>query len=217
MNARSRLVVGIVAGAMAAAAGVAMSKPVKVMGDDAILDRPASPKASLVLLPGDAGLSDNDPLQRARQKFVEKGLAVLSIDQKIGVRAAMRTAAETATPVSIAAVSSGVRRLAGAIASPGFRARKVIFVSGNLDAAREIIGSADLLPPTLVVHHRQDGCPLTPPAQVAAFQEWGGTRVTVQWLEGGSDSGEPCGPQSHHGMAGLDDQVVEAIARFLGQ
>lgn len=216
MNARSTLIVGLVAGVMAAAA-VAVAKPVKVMSDDAILDTPSSPKASLVLLPGDAGLSDTDPLQRAKAKFVEKGLAVLSIDQKTVVRAAMRTAAETATPVSIAAVSSGVRRLAGAIASPGFRTRKVILVSGNLDAAREIIGKADLLPPTLVIHHRKDGCAMTPPAQVQAFQEWGGNRVTVHWMEGGSDSGDACGPQSHHGMAGLDDQLVDAIARFLDQ
>ena len=193
----------------------AFADTVKVGGKDAKLDVPSSAKASLVLLSGDAGLSDQDPLQRARMKYVEKGFAVLSIDQDTVIRAAMRYVSETARPVSVAAVSSGVRRLAGAIATPGFRARRGIFVSGNLDAVREIVGSPDKLPPTLVIHHRNDGCSKTSPKQVDKFQEWGGSKVTVHWLEGGSDSGDSCGPQSHHGLAGLDEQVVNTITNFL--
>ena len=168
-----------------------MAKTIKVGGEDAKLDTPPKPKASLVLLPGEAGLSDEDPLQRARMKYVEKGFAVLSIDQKTIVRAAMKYASETATPVSIAGVSSGVRRLAGAIATPGFRARKVIFVSGNLDSVREIVGNPNILPPTLVIHHRNDGCSKTSPKQVEEFQKWGGCKVTVHWMEGGSNTGDP--------------------------
>jgi hypothetical protein len=196
------------------AAGV-LAETVKIGGQDARLDAPSNAKASLVLLSGDAGLSDLDPLQRARMKYVEKGFAVLSIDQKTVIRAAMRYVSETARPVSIAAVSSGVRRLAGAIATPGFRAKRVVFVSGNLDSVREIVGNPGLLPPTLVIHHRKDACSKTSPEQVSKFQEWGGNKVTVHWMEGGSDSGDPCGPQSHHGLAGLDDEVVNAITSFL--
>lgn len=195
-------------------AGV-LAKAVKVAGKDAKLDAPPYAKASLVLLPGDAGLSDLDPLQRARMKYVEKGFAVLSIDQDTAIRAATKYASETAKPVAIAAVSSGVRRLAGAIAAPGFRARKVVFVSGNLDSVREILGSPDKLPPTLVIHHRKDGCPMTAPKQVKPFKKWGGSKVAVHWVEGGGDSGDACGPQSHHGLAGLDDEVVTIITRFL--
>jgi hypothetical protein len=196
------------------AAGV-LAETVKIGGRDAKLDAPSNAMASLVLLSGDAGLSDLDPLQRARMKYVEKGFAVLSIDQKTVIRAAMRYVSETARPVSIAAVSSGVRRLAGAIAAPGFRAKRVVFVSGNLDSVREIVGNPGLLPPTLVIHHRKDACSKTSPEQVGKFQEWGGNKVTVHWMEGGSDSGDPCGPQSHHGLAGLDDEVVNTITGFL--
>lgn len=192
-----------------------VAETVKVGGKDANLDAPPNAKASLVLLPGDAGLSDVDPLQRARMKYVEKGFAVLSIDQDTAIRAAMRYASETARPVSIAAVSSGVRRLAGAIAAPGFRANKVVFVSGNLDSAREIVGSPDKLPPTLVIHHRKDGCSKTSPTQVEKFREWGESKVTIHWMDGGRNSGDPCGPQSHHGLAGLDDEVVNVITSFL--
>jgi hypothetical protein len=200
---------------MFTAAGVVVAETVKIGGKDAKLDVPSNAKASLVLLPGDAGLSDLDPLQRARMKYVEKGFAVLSISQETVIRAAMKYASETAKPVSIAAVSSGVRRLAGAIATPGFRARKVIFVSGNLDSVREIVGSPDKLPSTLVIHHRKDGCSKTSPKQVDKFQAWGGSKVTVHWMEGGNDSGDPCGPRSHHGLAGLDDEVVNTITSFL--
>jgi hypothetical protein len=34
-------------------------------------------------------------------------------------------------------------------------------------------------------------------------------------MEGGSERGDPCGPESHHGMAGLDVELVEAISSFL--
>ena len=215
MNTKCALSVTTVIALFIVTTAGAFADTVNVGGKDAKLDVPSNAKSSLVLLSGDAGLSDLDPLQRARMKYVEKGFAVLSIGQDTVIRAAMRYAAQIARPVSIAAVSSGVRRLAGAIATPGFRARKVIFVSGNLDAVREIVGSPDQLPPTLVIHHRNDGCSKTSPKQVAKFQEWGGSKVTVHWIEGGSDSGDPCGPQSHHGLAGLDEEVVNTITSFL--
>ncbi len=195
-------------------AGV-VAKTVKIGGKDAKLDLPSNAKASLVLVPGNAGLSDRDPLQRAKMKYVGKGFAVLSIDKKTEIRAAMKYASESAKPVFIAAVSSGVSRLAGAIAAPWFRAKKVVFVSGNLDSVREKVGSPDKLPPTLVIHHRLDRCSKTLPKQVDKFQQWGGSKVTVHWMVGGSNSGDSCAAQSYHGLADLDDEVVNTIASFL--
>ena len=195
-------------------AGV-VAKTVKIGDTDAKLDVPSSAKASLILVPGNAGLSDRDPLQRAKMKYVEKGFAVLSIDKKTNIRAAMKSASETAKPVYIAAVSSGVSRLGGAIAAPWFRAQKVVLVSGDLDSVREKVGSPDKLPPTLVIHHRLDRCSNTLPKQVDKFQEWGGSKVTVHWMMGGSNSGDSCGPQSYHGLADLDDGVVNTITSFL--
>jgi hypothetical protein len=202
------------------AAGV-VAKTVKVEGKNAYLDVPTNAKASLVLLPGDAGLYGTgkkdvqDTLLRSRKKYVEKGYAVLSIDQETDIQAAIEYASSIATPVFIAAVGSGVSKLAGAITAPGFRANKVVFVSGNLDSVREIVGNPDKLPPTLVIHHRKDGCSKTPPKQVDMFQEWGGNKVTVNWMEGGSNKGFLCGSLSYHGMGGLDDEVVNTISSFL--
>ena len=191
------------------------AQTVKIGDQEAKLDLPSNAKASLVLVPGNAGLSDRDPLQRAKMKYVEKGFAVLSIDKKTKIRAAMKYASETAKPVSIAAVSSGVSRLAGAIAAPWFRAQKLVLVSGNLDSVREKVGSPDKLPPTLVIHHRLDRCSNTSPNQVDRFQQWGGSKVSVHWMMGGSNSGDSCGPQSYHGLADLDEEVVNTITSFL--
>jgi hypothetical protein len=198
------------------AAGVA-AKTVKIGDQDAKLDLPSNAKASLVLVPGHAGLSDRDPLQRAKIKYVEKGFAVISIDKKTNLKAAMKYASETAKPVYVAAVSSGVSRLAGAIAAPWFRAQKLVLVSGDLGSVLEKVGSPDKLPPTLVIHHRLDRCSNTSPTQVDKFQKWGGSKVTVHWMIGGSNSGDSCGAQSYHGLADLDDEVVNTITRFLEQ
>ena len=202
------------------AAGV-VAKTVKVEDRNAYLDVPTNAKASLVLIPGDAGLYGTgkkdvqDTLQRAKKKYVEKGYAVLSIDQETDIQAAIEYASATATPVFIAAMGSGVSRLAGAITAPGFRANKVVFVSGNLDSVRKIVGNPDKLPPTLVIHHREDGCSKTPPEQVDMFQKWGGNKVTVIWMEGGNNKGFLCGSLSYHGMGGLDDEVANTISSFL--
>jgi hypothetical protein len=105
--------------------------------------------------------------------------------------------------------------LAGAIAAPWFRAQKLVLVSGNLDSVREKVGSPDKLPPTLVIHHRLDRCSNTSPNQVDRFQQWGGSKVSVHWMMGGSNSGDSCGPQSYHGLADLDEEVVNTITSFL--
>ena len=202
------------------AAGV-VAETVKVGGKNAYLDIPTNAKASLVLLPSEAGLygtgknNIQDTLIRSRKKYVEKGYAVLSIDQETDIQAAIEYASATATPVFIAAVGSGVSKLAGAITAPGFQANKVVFVSGNLDSVREIVGNPEKLPPTLIIHHRKDGCSKTPPEQVDMFQKWGGNKVTVNWMEGGSNKGSLCGSVSYHGMWDLDDEVVDTISSFL--
>ena len=68
----------------------------------------------------------------------------------------------------------------------------IVLTAGFLDDVRSAIGSAASLPRTLIVHHRQDGCRLTPPAAVERFKAWGGGKVQVAWLDGGVSIGNPC-------------------------
>jgi hypothetical protein len=74
--------------------------------------------------------------------------------------------------------------------------------------------SRALLPPTLVVHHRQDKCWLTSPAGVAPFIAWSKGKAKVVWLDGGEEVGNPCEAKGYHGFAGIDQKVVEAVAAF---
>ncbi|MDA1101468.1 MAG: hypothetical protein O2967_21095 [Proteobacteria bacterium] len=205
------LVIGILPFATAGVAAESLS----VGGADARLDQLPGPRASLILIPGAGGLSQNDPLQRASGKYAEKGFAVLSVDKTTQIRAAMRHMAGIAKPVYVAGVSAGVRKIGNMVAGGKFKTQGLVLVSGNLQAVREKVGQPGKLPRTLVVHHRNDGCTATSPDQVAKFKKWAGDKVTVRWLEGGDNDGDPCGPRSYHGLAGLDDAVVDAIADFL--
>ena len=71
-----------------------------------------------------------------------------------------------------------------------------------------------MLPRTLVVHHRHDGCRFTLPSGVQPFLDWSKGKASVVWLDGGANSGDPCQAGGHHGFSGLDAQVVDAVATF---
>lgn len=197
--------------------GVSQAETVSAGGADAWLDVPADPKASLILVPGEGGRSESDPLQRARSKFTAKGFAVLSVDKGADIGEAMKYMRETARPVYVAAVSQGVARIAEASAEENFRTRGLVLVFGNLKYFAGQLKSPKKLSRTLVVHHKDDACDKTPPKGVEKFKKWGKEKVAVFWLEGGSNGGGACGPNSNHGLAGLDDEVVAVIAKFLSK
>jgi hypothetical protein len=73
--------------------------------------------------------------------------------------------------------------------------------------------------PTLVVHHRKDGCDHTPPSNVGPFKAWfekNGRKLDVIWMDGGLPAkSKPCNALSPHGFYGLDDQVVAKIAAWI--
>jgi len=205
----------ILAATLAFAPARLAAETATVGGAKAQLSVPERPKASLILVPGRGGLSAVDPLQRAARDYAARGFAVLSVDSKTNIGAAFQYMQQVARPVWVAAVSAGTRRLGGAIASGKFLGKRIVLVSGNLKQVREQIGRPELLPRTLIIHHRYDRCQNTLPDEVAPFQAWGGNKVSVVWMDGGSNEGDPCGPRSHHGMAGLDGKVADAIAAFL--
>jgi hypothetical protein len=79
---------------------------------------------------------------------------------------------------------------------------------------RLVGGSPSVLPRTLVVHHRHDGCRYTLPAGVQPFLDWSKGKATVTWLDGGVERGDPCEAGGHHGFNGLDAQVVDVVVKF---
>ena len=131
--------------------------------------------------------------------------------------------AQLKAPVTIIATSRGTIRTAAGIAR-GAKPNALVLTSGFLSAQSgsvpnviSILGTPSVLPPTLVIHHNDDGCKFTQPAGVAPFIAWSAGRAHAVWLSGGNSVGDPCEARAYHGFNGLDEEVVTLAARFRGK
>jgi hypothetical protein len=191
----------------------------------ALLIKPTGARGSVILIPGGDGImgiqSDGtfaslrgNQLVRSRASYASHGLAVLTVDRDTNLGAAVEYMRKIAQPVALVGTSRGTQRAASAIAS-GAKPNAVVLTAGFLDDVRQTLGSAAALPRTLVVHHRQDRCRVTPPSAVEPFKQWGGAKVTVAWIDGGPGGTPYCQARSFHGFQGLDGQLVGTVARFV--
>lgn len=232
---RSNRCVFIVTGVMAMTASMPFAaqadETVSVGGSQAVLLRPVSPSASVILLPGGSGSINAGPggqigalggnqLVRTRQAYQRRGLAVLVADASTDLSAAVAYMAAIKRPVTVIATSRGTIRAAEGIAR-GARPDALVLTAGFLSAesgsgsnVMSILGSPAALPRTLVIHHRNDGCRVTLPTGVDPFIKWSAGRARVAWLSGGASEGDPCEARSHHGFNGLDGQVVGLAGGF---
>jgi hypothetical protein len=192
----------------------------------ALLDKPTSPKGSVILIPGGdgnmsiradgtfSGLRGNQ-LVRSRASYVAQGLAVLTIDRDVNSAQAVQYMRKIAEPVAIVATSRGTLKAASAMAGAA-KPDAVVLTAGFYDKVQQTVGSPDKLPRRLlVVHHRKDQCQHTLPILVEPFKQWGGAKVTVAWLDGGPGGMPACEARSYHGFQGLDGEVVGTVARFV--
>jgi hypothetical protein len=221
----------VVANAGASCAQV-QEQGVQAGGVNAVLIKPKSPRASIILLTGGDGYlgidsngditrGEGNQLVRTRNAYAARGFAVLVPDNGFDLGALVTYMGQIKRPVAVVATSRGTQRAAHGLAA-GARPDRLVLTSGFLsdasgdgDNAINILGSPSVLPPTLIVHHRQDGCFKTLPAGVAPFLAWAHGKAKVVWLSGGEDSGDPCEAQGHHGFAGLDGQVVSTVSAFV--
>lgn len=201
---------------------------VQLGGTSAILIVPAKPHGAIILLAGgdgelhmDAAGNTNsfNSLVRTRIAFAQRGLAVLVPEPNVDLTAAVQQMRAYGR-VTVAGTSRGTQRAARGIAS-GARPDRLVLTSGFLsnesgdaDNAMNILGSPASLPPTLVVHHRQDSCRKTSPAGVEPFVKWAAGKARVTWLDGGISDGDSCGARAHHGFNGIDGAMVSAVAGF---
>jgi len=228
MNGFRRYLVGAL---LLLSAPACADETVSVGGGSAVLIRPGAPQASVILMPGGSGeisagsggaigAGNANQLIRTRQAYAARGLAVLVVDPSVNLARAVEYMAAIKRPVTVIATSRGTLRAATGIAA-GAKPDALVLTSGALSAQSgsgenvvAILGSPDKLPPTLIIHHRNDGCRVTRPAGVDPFIRWAGGRARVTWLDGGADQGDPCQPWAHHGFSGLDAQVVSLAAGF---
>jgi hypothetical protein len=204
---------------------------VSVDGVNAALLTPAGgkPSGAIVLLAGGDGqigvgsdgsiAQQGNQLVRTRKAYAARGFAVLVPEGNVNVAAAVKLMSKYG-PVTLVGTSRGTQRAARGIAAGARPARLVLTAgflsdaSGDTDNVMAILGSPAALPPTLVVHHKHDGCRVTRPEGVAPFLAWAKGKARVVWLSGGRDEGNPCQARGHHGFAGIDSQVVSAVAGF---
>jgi hypothetical protein len=213
----------LIGAAMLLAPATAMAdQAVQVGGALALLNKPGAPRASVILIPGGDGVLGVQPdgsfsslrgnqLVRTRKAYLAHGVATLTIDSGVNVGAAVAYMRGIARPVVVVATSRGSLRAAGAL---GAKPDGVVLSAAFLSEVQSQVGSPGALPPTLVVHHRLDGCRFTPPSGVEPFKAWGGSRVRVAWMDGGQNSGDPCQARGYHGFNGLDGRVVSTVAQF---
>jgi hypothetical protein len=214
------LMIGVLV-ALAPLAAVA-EEAVKIGSAYALLNRAQSPKASVILIPGGDGVMGIQPdgtfsslrgnqLVRTRKGYLAHGVATLTIDRGVAVPAAIAYMRTIAAPVIVVATSRGSLRVPGALAA---KPDGLVLTASFLGEVRSHIGSPDRLPRTLIVHHKQDGCRHTSPSGVQHFKAWGGAKVAVEWMEGGTNIGDPCQAKGYHGFNGLDARVVATVAQF---
>ncbi len=209
------------------------AETVNVGGVSAVLLKPkGAAVGSLVLMAGGDGRIGVGPggtvarggnqLVRTREAYAARGFAVLVPDLGVDVAAAVKYMAVIKRPVTLVGTSRGTQRAAEGIAQ-GARPDALVLTSGFLSpqsgqgvhrSVIVLLGSPSLLPRTLVIEHRHDGCHFTSPEGVAPFLKWSGGRARVTWLDGGISVGNPCEARAYHGFNGLDAQVVSAVAAF---
>lgn len=104
---------------------------------------------------------------------------------------------------------SGVILTASVSRDDGRRRR----VSGSVYSA----GLSSVRAPTLIVHHAQDQCELTPASDVPAMlSAVGAQRKSAVYIDGGlPPRSDPCGPLSAHGFLGVEGKAVNAMLKFM--
>ncbi len=211
---------------------VSNGKTVYVGGVANILVQVENPKGSLLLLAGgserlnvgsDGTFTDQalSAIIRNRDAFAASGFNILLVDKETSLRGAVEYMGRLKRPVTIVAISNATRQTAKALAQ-GAKPHKVVLASGELDAhsgpldgVADILHDPALLPPTLVIHHRKDGCRVTNPAGVAPFQAWAGDRVRkVVWIDGGTEGTGGCASLGYHGFGGRDAELVSEVVDF---
>lgn len=193
-------------------------------GGRALLNKPpGKARAGLVLLTGGDGYvgigADGDVARganwivRTRGAYARSGIASILVDGDADPAKAIEIMRGIAPRVIVVAMSRGSLKVPGLLAS---HPDGVVFASSMLSDVQSGLGDPSRLPPTLIVHHRQDGCRGTTPEAAVAFQSWAGSRARTVWIDGGSSSGNPCQPRAYHGFVGREGAVVSAITGFAG-
>lgn len=176
-------------------------------------------------------------LIRNRQRFAGEGFLVAVVDS--ASKDCLRTSAAHAEDIKH--VISELRKIAnvpvwlvgtsrGSISAANVAARLkdggpdgLVLTSAVTQESKrdfETVNSVrlkDIRVPTLLVHHKNDDCPVTPYGDAVALKRrfTSVPKIDLLTFSGGDSTGDPCQGMSHHGFLGLDAEVVAAISSWI--
>jgi hypothetical protein len=106
--------------------------------------------------------------------------------------------------------------VAGIVLTSGYGADRLKLRSGVL--TEQAIDTIKV--PTLVYHHKKDGCKETQASAVAGLlADLRSAPIKKLWLvEGcGPPSGDPCQPRGFHGFVGMEQQAIDDITNWINK
>lgn len=197
---------------------------------------------------GRIGWGARNQVVRTRHEYAARGLVAIVPDVATDFKAGSGTAAEyrwseshardlavltayaaeLAKPVYVV----GTSRAALSVAALASRAElqpqpdAVVITSGMLmdtggaqpSVQRNVANLERMRGPMLLVFHKDDRCPFTPPASAEAFRALarGARTFDIKLLSGGAAAqSDPCEALSAHGFIGLDREVVDTVVTWL--
>ena len=208
------------------------------------LNTPATPaKAVVVMFPGKDGAImrvQGNFLVRTSPKFAQQGLAVAIVDapsdQPSGMSAGFRKSpehtqdirkiidfldAQRLKPIYLVANSLGTVSVAYlGMELQDSRIKGLVFTS-TVVGSGVALGStlSRITLPVLIVHHRDDGCKVSPFLKAVELKKTlsGSPRVDLVEVQGGGGGREsdPCTGMGYHGFLGREDEVVQLIANWI--
>lgn len=242
MIRRGLLALGVVLLAGAAAAQERIELPTRPgVTQPVFLAAVASPKASVILFPGNGGVVAqvrNNFLVRVGPRFVAAGMTVALFDAPSdrvasGMWAPFRSSAEHATdiaavvallksrapaPVWLIGTSMGtVSAAEGAVTIGPPRIAGVVLTSTVWQGGILSVALDQIRVPVLVVHNRDDGCRDSPYGDVSfgMARMQGAPVKELLTVSGGLQRGDPCEGRSPHGFFGIEEQVVVPIITWI--
>jgi predicted esterase len=228
-------------GCLSSSSKLVKIQPTESITQGFILITPEKPVANVILFSGGDGVlkltsgTTNNPnfLVRSRLLFAENGFQVAVVDaprDKFGYMSVNRHTEEhrknirsvanylkgiADVPIWLIGTSRGTDSVANiAINDPDLYSGAV-FTSTVQDAIFQDTDKITM--PSLVVHHRKDGCAVCQPSVAEKLYDsliQSETRK-ILWFDGGGNKGNPCWPWAYHGFNGIERKVVDAIAKFI--
>lgn len=199
-------------------------------------------KTDLPAIAGRLRLARGNFLVRAREQFVSRGVATAVVDTpsdqpdgmsdefRLGARHAKDVAAVVAdvrkrigdgpaflvgtSRGSISAASGGARLgdTVGGVVLTSSMYRSTTPRSTEPGPGLSRFDFASLKVPVLLVHHRNDGCPVSPYVEAHLLSK----RFPLVAVSGGSPpESQPCQAMSAHGYLGREAETVEAIVNWM--